>query len=116
MTRNGTAISRATLLRVAAFAILLPGLFASVRVDQKASRAAADVSDDVAAATPLAPDDSKRYGYQVGQLTGAPGLLLDRATRGVGWLLQGRPLAVLIAVGAFAAAGGLLYAADRASG
>jgi len=65
------------------------------------------------AISPLAPDDSKRYGYQVGQLSGEAGVLVDRAMRGGGWLFHGRPLAVAIAVASFAGAGVLLTAADK---
>jgi len=108
--------SRATLLRIAAFAILFLGLAAAVGIDQAASRAqalSADQPSDLLAAAPLAPGDSKHYGYQVGQLSGGVGLLVIRAAQAVAPLGQGRPLAVLIAIASFAAAGVLLLAADK---
>jgi hypothetical protein len=104
------------LLRAAAFAILLLGLAAAVRVDQASRRdqaALADQPTDMLAASPLAPGDSKRYGYQMGQISGDTGLLLDRAVRAGAWFCHGRPLAILMAVASFAAAGALLIAADR---
>jgi len=108
-------LSRAALLRVAAFVLLFIGLAGALCVDQKARREqAVSQPDDVVASEPLAPGDSMRYGYQMGQISGQTGVLVDRLVKGIGELGHGRPLAVLITVAAFAVAGGLLIGADRA--
>jgi hypothetical protein len=104
------------MLRLAAFVALFVGLAAAVCVDQNA-RHEQTVSqpDDVVASSALPPGDSKRYDYQMGQISGETGVLADHAARGIGGIWHGRPLAVLIAVASFAAAGGLLIAADRSA-
>lgn len=107
------------MLRAAGFVILFLGLALAVRINQSASQVQVEqaaVDQEMLAEAPLAPADSKRYGYEVGQLSGETGLLVDRAFRAADWLLHGRPLAVLIAVASFTAAGALLIAADRAAG
>ncbi len=107
------------MLRAIALAVLLGGLAVAFHIDQSASRAeaaeASQPSDELAMA-PLPPDDSKRYGYQVGQLSGGIGLLMDRFGRSVSFLGQGRPLAIVVVLFSFAAAGALLLMADRARG
>jgi hypothetical protein len=107
--------SRAAALQVAAFALLLIGLAAAVLVDRAARREEAIQSADMLAAAPLAPEDSKHYAYQMGQLTGPGWELFDRMEQAASRLLHGRPLAVTIAVVSFAASGALLFAADKAS-
>jgi hypothetical protein len=114
-----TASTRPSLFRLAAFSILFLGLALAVWVDQGARREQSRVARQDAATlavAPLAPGDSKRYGYQVGQLSGEAGVLVDRGMRAAGWLFHGRPLAVMIAVVSFAGAGALLAAADKAGG
>lgn len=114
MTPPPSSFSRPVRLRAAAFLLLVAGLALAARIDQNARLAQAAAADqDILAAAPLAPGDSKRYGYQVGQLSGQTGVLFDRASQAASGLFHGRPLALLIALASFAAAGALLLAADR---
>jgi hypothetical protein len=107
---------RPTHLRLAAFAILFIGLLLAVRIDQAARREQAQSLDqETLAESSLSPADSKRYGYQVGQLTGNVGVLASHFVQSAGSLTHGRPLAILIAITSFAAAGALLIVADRTS-
>jgi len=100
---------------VAGFAVLIIGLAAAVLVDRAARRDESVQPADMLAAAPLAPEDSKRFGYQMGQLTGNGWQLIDRAEQAASRLLHGRPLAVSIGLISFATAGALLFAADKAS-
>ncbi len=119
MRASSPLLSRPALLRAVALALLVGGLAVAFHIDQSASRAAAAEasrpSDELAIA-PLPVDDSKRYGYQVGQLSGGIGVLMDRFGRSVSVLGQGRPLAIVVVVASFAAAGALLLRADRVRG
>jgi len=108
-------MSRANVMRAGAFAIVLAGIVVAGRVYEAANRAEAVVTDpDADAAAGLAPGDSKRYGYQVGQVSGPVGVLVDRVVRMGEAATHGRPLAALIALGAFWGGAWLLVAADRA--
>ena len=115
MTRSTSRLSRSAFLQLAAFAVLIIGLGLAVRIDQASRRAEATAPDqDTLAAAALAPGDSKRYDYQMGQLSGNIGVLFGHFVQAASSLAHGRPLAVVIALASFAAAGGLLVAADKA--
>jgi hypothetical protein len=106
---------RPTLLRLAAFTILFIGLVLAIRIDRAARRSQLlPIDQDTLAESPLSPADSKRYGYQIGQLTGNVGVLVDHFAQAASSLTHGRPLAILIAATSFVAAGTLLIIADKA--
>jgi hypothetical protein len=116
VTPSSSSLSRTALLRLAAFVILFLGLALAVRIDQAARSARSGQQDpDILAADPLSPTDSKHYGYQMGQLSGPVGVLFSHFTDTLSSLSHGRPLAILIALTSFAAAGALLVLADKAS-
>jgi hypothetical protein len=112
LTQSSSSFSRAILLRVAAFTILLLGLALALHIDAASHVPPASTDRDILAAAPLSPTDSKHYGYQMGQFSGSIGVLFSRDVNSLG---QGRPLAILIALASFAAAGTLLFLADKSS-
>lgn len=103
----------ASRLRIAAFGILVVGLLAAGCIDRSTPPPPPPIDPAILAAAPLDASDSKRAGYQTGQITGETGILAGRASEGVAWFFHGRPLALLIAVTSFAATIALLIAADR---
>jgi hypothetical protein len=98
---------------MAAIGILFAGLLAAGYIDGHTPPPPPPTDPAILAAAPLDASDSKRAGFQTGQLTGETGILAGRASQGIAWFFHGRPLAVLIAVTSFAAAAALLVAADK---
>jgi hypothetical protein len=60
---------------------------------------------------PLAPEDSRRYTHEVERYYGRSGLLLDKATRWMEGLGEGKPLAWTVVVVSGVLAGGLFFVA-----
>jgi hypothetical protein len=113
LTQHGFTHLSTIRLRLAAFAILILGLAVAAHIDRNVPPPPPPADPAFLAAAPLDASDSKRAGYETGQLTGETGILAGRASQGVAGFFHGRPLALLIAVASFAAAGALVVAADK---
>lgn len=96
--------------------ILLGGLGSSVsiwraqdRIERQASARQMNDPGSVNIIQPLSPDDSRRYTRDVELYYGKTGVLLDKWTRWLEKMTQGKPLARTIAVASLLLASGLFY-------